>query len=180
MRLPFTLGDRTGSIDITVDTTRDPEALGAPPDAQGLAHCQATIAYPAEGYAALFGWIQMVRSTDNHSRGRRFEMDPLTFIGEVPHPFGFFGIKPVLFDAPSRPTRKDLDWLAHSVLCHIADYDARTVHALAGFSWGFTIGGGTATVVPSRSLQPTDWDQHRDLLHAEHPAWRFASGFHTL
>lgn len=180
MRLPFRLHDYRGSIDIEVDTTQDPEELGAPPSAQGLAHCQATIAYPVRGYGALLGWIQMVRSTDNQSRGRHFEMDPLTFVGEVPHPFGFFGVNPTLFDAPSRPTRDDLDWLAHSFLCHIADYDTRTVHALTGFSWGFTIVRGAASVIPPHGLQPAGWDQHLDLLRAEHPAWRFAVGFHTV
>ena len=113
MRLQFTLHGLPGTIDVTVDTTRDPGKLGAPPEAQGLAHCQATITHPAEGYTALLGWIQLVRSTDNHSRGQQFEMDPLTFVGEVPHPFGFFGIKPILFDAPSRPTRGS--WVTRSV-----------------------------------------------------------------
>jgi hypothetical protein len=175
VRLPFTVLDRTGSIDITVAATQDPGDLGAPPDAQGLAHCQATISYPANGYAAVFGWVQLVRSTDNRSHGQQFEMDPLTFLGEVSHPFGFVGIKPILFDAPSRPTRDDLDWLAHSFLCHIAD--AGEVQALAGFSWGFTVANGDATVIAARTLEAADWNQHRDLLHAEYPAWRFAADF---
>jgi hypothetical protein len=171
------LRDRGGSIDVTVEATRDPDDLGAPPEARGLAHCEATIDHPATGYAALLGWIQMVRSTDNHSGGQQFEMDPLTVIGEVAHPFGFFGIKPILFDAPSRPTRNDLEWLAHSFLCHIADYDTREVHALAGFSWGFTVADGGTTVIEPRGLEAADWNRHLDLLHAKHPAWRFAAGF---
>lgn len=177
MRLPFTLRGRGGDIDITVDATRDPGELGAPPDAQGLAYCEATITHPANGYAALLGWIQMVRSTDNHSRGEQFEMDPLTFVGEVAHPFCFLGIKPLLFDAPSRPTRNNLDWLAHSYLCHVADYETREVHALAGFSWGFTINDGDTTIIGPSLLDAADWNQQLDLLHAEHPAWRFAAGF---
>jgi hypothetical protein len=70
----------------------------------------------------------------------------------VAHPFGFFGIKPILFDAPSRPTRDDLDWLAHSFLCHIADYETREVRALAGFSWGFIVANGDATVIGPHTL----------------------------
>ena len=175
MRLPFTLHDHAGTIDITVAATRDPHELGAPACAQGLAHCQATISHPAAGYAALLGWIQLVRSTDNQSGGQQFEMDPLNVIGEVAHPFGFFGIKPVLFDAPSRPTRDDLDWLAHSFLCHIADYQTREIRALAGFSWGFIVANGDATVIGPRTLGAADWNQHLGLLHAQHPAWRFAA-----
>jgi hypothetical protein len=176
VRLPFTLDDRTGSIDVTVDATTDPHGLGAPPDALGLAHCQATISYPGNGYAGLLGWIQLVRSTDNHSLGQQFEMDPLSVLGEVEHPFCFFGIKPTLFDAPSRPTRDDLDWLARTFLCHIADYGTAEVQALAGFSWGFTIAGGVAAVIGPTTLEAIDWNQHLDLLHAEHPAWQFRAG----
>src|SRR6266487_102415 len=179
MRLPFSLREIAGSIDITVDTSREPRDLGAPPDAVGLAHCQATITYTGKGYTSLLGWIQLVRSTDNASQGQRFEMDPLTLVGEVPHPFGFYGIKPTLFDAPSRSSRANLDWLAHSFLCHIADYDQRIVHAICGFSWGFSIDAGATAVIPARRLESADWNQHLDLLHTEHPAWQFADGLRT-
>jgi hypothetical protein len=177
VRLPFTLRNRIGNIDITVAATRDPDELGAPLESRGLPHCQATVSHPATGYAAMLGWIQLVRSTDNRSHGQQFEMDPLTLIGEVPHPFCFFGIKPTLFDAPSRPTRDNLDWLAHSFLCHIADHGTREVRALAGFSWGFTLADGGTTVIGPRTVSATDWTQHRDLLHAEQPAWRFSADF---
>ena len=179
MILEFSLRGLAGRVDVTVGVTQDPEALGAPPGATGLAHCHASIEYPGGGYAGLLGWIQMVRSTDNGSTGQRFEMDPLTFVGDVPHPFGFFGIKPTLFDAPSRDSRADLDWLAHSFLCHIADYDHHVVHAITGFSWGFTIAAGTATVIAPTGLPAADWDRHLELLHAQHPNWQFANGFRT-
>jgi hypothetical protein len=41
----------------------------------------------------LRAWIQLVCSTDNGSGGQGFEMDPLEILGDVPHPFCFFGIK---------------------------------------------------------------------------------------
>jgi hypothetical protein len=101
-------------------------------------------AIPA-GLSGAARWIQLVRSTDNSSGGDRFEPDPLEVLGPLPHPFCSFGIKPTLFDAPSRDSRADLDWLAHSILCRIADPDRHEVHALAGFGWGFTITAGIAT-----------------------------------
>jgi hypothetical protein len=110
-------------------------------------------------------------------RGDRFEPDPLEVFGPLPHPFCFFGIKPTLFDAPSRDSRADLDWLAHSFLCRIVDQDRREVHALAGFGWGFTITAETATPAPPHRLDPVVWNQHLGLLHAQHLAWRFADGF---
>ena len=146
------------------------------PEAIGLPHCHATIDYAGRGYAAMLGWVQLVRSTDNQSRGERFEMDPLTLVGEVAHPFAFFGVTPTLFDAPARDSRADLDWLAHSFLCHIKDYDLRTVQAITGFSWGFTIAAAATAVTPARPLSSEDWNRHRDLLHAAHPGWHFAEG----
>jgi hypothetical protein len=181
MHLPFSLRGVRGAIDVTVDVTRNPSDLGASPGAVGLPHCQATIEYPGKGYAALVGWIQMVRSTDNDSHGEAFEMDPLMFVGEVPHPFGFFGITPTLFDAPARRTGADLDWLCHSFLSYIKDLEGETrvVKALAGFSWGFSRKDGTTTVEPTRRLASADWSGHLDLLHGEHPGWRFLDGFET-
>jgi hypothetical protein len=182
MHLPFSLRNSAGHVSITVDATRSPDDLGAAPGALGLAHCHATVDYAGRGYAGLLGWIQLVRSTDNSSAGERFEMDPLMFVGEVPHPFAFFGITPTLFDAPSRRSRADLDWLAHSFLCHIKDFDedVRIVQAITGFSWGFGIVDGEATVEPARALEGADWNQHLDLLHERHPGWRFLKGFAAI
>jgi len=37
--------------------------------------CRAAVTYPTDGYAAVFGWTQMVCSTDSTASG--FEMDPI-------------------------------------------------------------------------------------------------------
>ena len=179
--LPFSLRGRDGDIEITVDLTTDPAAVGAIPGAAGLPHCQATIDHPGRGYDALLGWVQLVRSTDNDSGGARFEMDPLMFVGEVPHPFAFFGIAPTLFDAPGRRSRADLDWLAHSFLCFIEDIDGdrRVLQVITGFSWGFQLRDGTTTVAGPRRLTAADWTGHLPLLHAEHPGWRFLDAYET-
>jgi hypothetical protein len=131
------------------------------------------------GRPSLFGWIQLVRSTDNSSAGERFDMDPLMFVGEVPHPFAFFGITPTLFDAPSRRSRADLNWLAHSFLCYLEDFDegVRVVEPITGFSWGFDIAGGATTIEAAVPLRRADWKRHLHLLHEEHPGWRFLDGF---
>jgi len=180
MNLPFSLHGLPGAIDVDVGTTRDPEKLRAWPGAAGLVFCEATINYPGKGYTGLLGWIQLVRSTDNSSQGEQFEMDPLAILGEVSHPFCFFGIKPTLFDAPSRDSRADLEWLAHSFLCHVAERAVNEVHAVAGFGWGFTITGGVTATTQPRVLEATEWNRHLGLLHTAHPGWRFADDFrHT-
>ena len=179
MHLPFSLRGLAGGVEVTIDTTRDPEELGAMPEALGLPYCQATVEYPGRGYAAMLGWIQLVRSTDNASGGALFEMDPLALVGEVGHPFAFFGVAPTLFDAPARSRRADLDWQAHSFLCHLQDEDrdVKIVQAVTGFSWGFTIGAGVATAAAARPLSPADFNGHRRLLHADHPGWQFLEDF---
>jgi hypothetical protein len=63
------------------------------------------------GYAAIFGWTQLVRSTDSASAG--FEMDPIALYRDVATPFAWYGIRPELFDAPSRDPRANMDWEAH-------------------------------------------------------------------
>jgi hypothetical protein len=181
MHLPFSLRGIRGAIDITVDVTRDPKDVGASPGAVGLPHCHAAIEYPGKGYDSLMGWIQMVRSTDNDSSGEAFEMDPLMFVGAVPHPFGFFGIAPTLFDAPARRSDVDLDWLCHSFLTYIKDFEGETrvVKAIVGFSWGFSRKNGMTAVNLAQRLEPNDWGAQLDLLHREHPGWRFLDGFET-
>jgi hypothetical protein len=51
-----------------------------------------------------------------------------------------FGLAPTLFDAPSRRSPPDMDWIAHSFLSFVgAQCEAR---ALLGFSWGFAVRDG--------------------------------------
>src|SRR4051795_8036942 len=76
MHLPFSLRGIAGDVDIKLEITRNPEVLGAMPEAIGLPHCHAAVDYQGLGYAGMLGWVQLVRSTDNNSGGERFEMDP--------------------------------------------------------------------------------------------------------
>ena len=110
-------------IAASVTRNTDPDAIGyfllgggLPTDAaRGFPVCRATVAYQAQGYAAVFGWTQLVRSTD--SAPDRFEMDPIALYQQIPTPYAFFGVRPELFDAPSREPRYDMAWEARSFLC---------------------------------------------------------------
>jgi hypothetical protein len=153
----------------------DPEALGCHPTRRGFPACTAEVGYDAGGYAAMFGWIQLVRSS-HAVGGGEFEMDPYEPLGSLPHPFCWFGLTPTLFDAPSRPTRSDMDWLAHTFLCFIGDHNE--ARALLGFSWGFAIADGVISIRGAAPVAAPTWDEHLALLHREHPSWRFASGYH--
>jgi hypothetical protein len=184
LRIPFSLRGFGGLITVSLTRNTDPEAIGyallssgQPTDfARGFPVCHATVTYPAQGYAAVFGWTQMVRSTD--VAPDRFEMDPIALYQHVPTPYAFFGVRPELFDAPSRDSRYDLAWEAHSFLCVSPDAVlTRHVQALAGFSWGFTVNRQDIVFVPPAILGPEAWDSHLDLLRTSYPDWTFDRGY---
>jgi hypothetical protein len=180
VRLDFRLRDASGSVEVLVEPNTDPESLGCPLFARDFPVCTATVAYGGKGYKAALGWVQLVRSTDGASAGKAFEMDPFEPLGPSPHPFCFFGFAPVLFDAPARPKREDMDWTAETFLCFVAmDSNQREVRAILGFSWGFSIRSKQISLTPPVRLSAAEWNKHRPLLRREHPAWSFATGYRS-
>jgi hypothetical protein len=184
LEVPFTLRGLPGQITVSLAPNESPDALGyrlltdgAPaPFARGFPVCRASVQYPADGYAAMFGWIQLVRSSD--SDPGQFELDPVALYADVATPYAWFGLRPELFDAPCRGSRADLEWLAHSFLCVSPDAVlTRRAHAVAGFSWGFRISGGTLELVRPAGLGPDAWDRHIKLLWRSFPDWAFGTGF---
>ncbi|MDQ6816923.1 MAG: hypothetical protein M3018_05875, partial [Actinomycetota bacterium] len=141
---------------------------------EGFPSCQAMVSYPAKGYNALFGWVQLVQAED--FGGGHFALDPLQFFEDTFAPHCFYGICPTLFDAPSRDERYQLGWTAHSFLAPINLFEiAREVRPLIGFSWGFDIDSQSdLTVKPTKPLSTSDWEQHVHYLTEHFPTWRFA------
>ena len=178
MLVDFTLWGLPGWVEITLEPNDDPEALGKPVTAKDFPVCTATVTYRGRGYHAALGWIQLVKSSDNSSGGRRFEMDPFEPLGQLAHPFCFFGFAPTLFDAPSRDSRAPIVWTAHSFLAFIAEDGERLeARALLGFSWGFSIDNATFGYETPAGLASSVWDGHRSFLAREHPRWGFAEGY---
>lgn len=183
-RIAFSLRGISGHIDASVSPNTDPPALGylllsggVPVDfARGFPVCRASVTYPADGYAAIFGWTQMVRSTDAATGD--FEMDPIAIYNDVDTPFAWYGTRPDLFDAPSRSSRTDMDWECHSYLCVSPDAVlSRRVQAVAGFSWGFTVAGHDIAFAGPAPLGSATWDDHLGLLRASYPSWAFDNGY---
>jgi hypothetical protein len=172
MRLDFTCAGKPGTVAIEVAANHDPAALGCSENARGLAYCRATIEQDARGYADALGWIQLVDSSDAPGG---FALDPFEPLGDVPHPFCFFGFAPTLFDGPARPTRADLTWTAHAFLAGVAD--DHEAFALLGFAWGFEVAAGEVTITGPTPLDPSAWDDCLPPLEASCPDWRFAPGF---
>jgi hypothetical protein len=167
-----------GRVHVSCVANDDPRRVGKGEEARGFPVCTATIEYPGEGYRALFGWVQLVRSTDNAFGGAAFEMDPVRFFEDSPAPYCWYGVRPILFDAPSRDDRRPIEWLAHSFL-GVTPRDAgarKLVVPLLGFSWGFRIDApDRMLLVPVERLEAEHWNGHVAYLSARYPTWEFAS-----
>ncbi len=175
----------TGRVQVECVPNEDPSGFGtAASNAFGFPVCTATVRYPRRGYNAMFGWVQMVRSTDDSSAGGRFAMDPFGLFGDMRSPYCWYGTEPTLFDAPSRADRAPIDWLAHSFLAttpidEVLAGNPRRVVPLFGFEWGFEIRSNTAPAIelrPVAALASSDWTAHLPMLSAEYPPpfWAFA------
>ena len=145
-----------------------------------LPFCTATLASDVSGYRAMLGWVQLVRSTDNASKGVAFEMDPFSLFAEIESPYCFYGHLPTLFDGPSRASRDDMSWIAHSFLAASPVRPiAHSVRPLAGFSWGFDMHSRHVTLRPLKILTEDDWRDHLPVLRASYPRWIFVEdGLH--
>jgi hypothetical protein len=178
MDIEFAYRGELGSVSVSCVPVEDAAAIGKDQTAWGFPMCSATVAYTGHGYRALFGWVQLVRSSDNESGGTAFEIDPLKFFEDSSAPYCWFGVLPTLFDAPSRDERNPLLWVAHSFLA-ASPWDVgteRQVVPLLGFSWGFEIElGGRITLLPERRLSAAEWAAHIPYLSARYPTWLFPS-----
>jgi hypothetical protein len=181
MEIPFVLNGLAGRVLVDYRRNDDPASVGCPPETAGYPICMATVDRPFRGYDSVMGWVQLVRSDDNESGGERFEMDPLAFLGDLPHPYCWLGLNPTLFDAPSRSPRVDMDWTAHSFLCVPDDVgNGLEARPMLGFSWGFVARGGEIDLVSPQVLDGSAWDGHLDTLRERHPGWHFAAGLADL
>ena len=175
MELHFVHLGHRGRVSVAVISNDDPGRLGKGEEARGFPACTATVEFAEDGYRAFFGWIQLVRSTDQVSPDD-FEMDPLRFFEDSPAPFCFYGYKPVLFDAPSRDAREPMDWTAHAFLAYVPRDHAelKEIRPVVGFSWGFRIDeAGLISLKNVERLGEGAWSSHVGILAASYPAWRF-------
>ena len=178
MEIPFYYRGYHGQVRVAVEQTVDPSGLDAWEGSMDLANCTATIEFTGRGYLQLFGWVQLVRSTDNIFHGEKFEMDPFDpfkLYERAPSPYCWYGILPTLFDAPSRDERVRLDWLAHSFLAVSPRREnRRIVTPVLGFSWGFYIADdGSVTLKDLATLRAADWQAHLSYLRDTYPEWQF-------
>jgi hypothetical protein len=184
----FTWRGTTGGVRVECVPNTDPRGFGSvASDAYGFPVCTATVQFPRRGYGAMFGWVQLVRSTDNESAGEQFEVDPFALFGDAHSPYCWYGTEPTLFDAPSRLNRAPMEWVAYSFLAttpidEVLNGNPRRVVPLLGFEWGFDIRPESLAHVELREVAPITsnaWEAQLPVLRAEYPSplWTFAESF---
>ena len=173
----------SGDLHVECIPNADPMAHGSSEvELVGFPVCTARVRYPRRGYHSMFGWVQLVRSSDNASHGKEFEPDPFALFGDARSPYCWYGTEPTLFDAPSRLDRSPLEWLAYSFLAttpvdEVMRGQPRRVLPLSGFAWGFDVhDDGSVELRSIDTLTQENWATVLPSLRSEYPAplWTFA------
>ena len=148
----------TGRVDVQCVPNDDPDGVGAAnSDAFGFPVCTAAVSFPRRSFNAMFGWVQMVRSTDNQSAGARFEMDPFELFGDLRTPYFCYGIEPTLFDAPSRRRRVPVEWLAHTSSPQHPRMNGLTARSAESFPCSASSGDSTSVRILHRPSSCARW-----------------------
>jgi hypothetical protein len=163
-------------VRVEIRENDDPAALGCAEFARGFPCCRATVTPAARGYADMLGWVQM---RDDTYRNEGFFSDGFEPLGPLPHPFGFYGVSPTLFDAPHFDG-EDMDFQVHSFLCGLGGElleFRREVRPVLGFGWGFLKRGASIEFLGPEPLTTQDWAAHLAYLGRRFPEWTFAPAF---
>lgn len=179
LAVPFGLRGLDGLVTVDRFVNEDPRRWGyhllerfSVDQAEGFPVVRATVSYPAEGYGAAMGWIQLVYF------GERGE-DPEVLVDLTPQhensdtPYAFWGFSPAFFDAPST-TRPGIRWVAEAFLATSPDaLMTRTVLPICGFRWGYATTRKPPEILPLEPVGTGVWDRACSVLTERFPTWTF-------
>ena len=183
--IPFELSSRQGGVTVRYGENRDPAHWGY--DLLGLkfpwevSHgfpvVSADVAYEGDGYAAIFGWVQVVwMSVVDKPTEVLVDVAPQLIGSGVP--YISFGVKPTMFDAPST-TDREVQWAARTFLTASPDrLMTRVLSPVVGFRWGYTIRAGDVAVADLVAASGEDWLLGREVLTNQFPGWQITEAFH--
>jgi hypothetical protein len=178
-RIPFTLRGADGTITVDYSVNEDPGRWGYPllwlpydlELARGCPVLHATVEHPGEGYAAALGWIQIVHLATPDLDEVIVDAAPQMAAASIP--WVYWGTRPTFFDAPST-ARREVRWRAHTFLAYTPDaVMSRQVSPVSGFSWGYDVKHGHASIAPLRVDGLTHWSAARQALAQKCPGWKF-------
>jgi hypothetical protein len=181
--VPFSARGEPGEVHVTYSMNGDParwgfDILGLKGDVSRAAAFpvfEAAVKYAREGYAAFFGWIQVV-----HYWPPAAETPAWSLLDVAPQfrglgvPFLSWGLEPRCFDAPLDTPDGISRWQALSFLTQTPDgLISRVVEPLLGLTWGYSITESAPTMIPVSRAEPQDWRDAMPLLEREYPTWSF-------
>src|SRR5262245_6895617 len=143
----------------------------------GFPVIEASIEYPAEGYAAVMGWVQVVRYEVSDEPQTVVLADVAPQLQGLGMPYVAFGVRPVYFDSPAI-SEPDADWRAATFLTASPDVLlSRVIEPVCGFRWGYRRVGGVNELVDATRAGEQDWLDVRDDLVTSYPDWEWRSGW---
>ena len=192
----FQLRGANGSVTVSFEANEDParwgyDTLGLPwPTelAKGLPVFTAQTECSLEGYAAIMGWIQVVRidvlessqplvaGVDQAPAGHHEWVDGPPHLRGLGVPFTAFGECPTLFDAPAS-TESDTTFMADSFLTAGPDaLISRASFPLLGLRWGYSTRAGQPHELHEPAvLDGSNWAEALPLLRETFPEWEFSA-----
>jgi hypothetical protein len=190
----FQLRGAPGRVAVSFQPNEDPDRWGygtlglAWPSelAKGLPVIRAQTECSLEGYAAMMGWIQIVRihvlessqpmavGIDKAPAGHHEWVDGPPHLRGLGVPFTSFGECPTLFDAPAS-TESDTTFVADSFLTTSPDaLISRSSFPLLGIRWGYSTRAGQPPELHEPTLlDGSHWAEALPLLRETFPEWQF-------
>ncbi|HEY2602713.1 MAG TPA: hypothetical protein VGI67_14240 [Thermoleophilaceae bacterium] len=178
--IPFNLRGTRGLARVQYGINDDPrrwgyDLLGLSFDTQHACGCpvvEAMVEHSAEGYAGELGWVQVIRYA---APGREDVeiVDTPPQLADAGIPWAAWGLRPVLFDAPS--TDYETFWFRAMAFLAVSPDAVMSpvVEPLCGFRWGYNVDEGVPAPVPLAVADSSDWNDARPLLAQHCPGWRF-------
>jgi len=136
---------------------------------------EGSVSYERDGYASIFGWIQVVHYWAADAESPEWSLlDAAPQLRGLGVPFQTWGPEPRCFDAPLDTPDGISLWQAVTFLTQTPDgLLSRIVEPLVGTTWGYAIDGGIPTISALSAARQEHWDSLRSILERECPQWTF-------
>jgi hypothetical protein len=146
----------------------------------GFPVVRASVGYPAEGYGAAMGWIQLVYHGKEEVEEREVVVDLTPQHADSGTPYAFWGFSPTFFDAPSTD-QAGIRWVAEAFLATSPDaLMTKTVVPVCGFRWGYATRRKPPELLPLEPIGAGAWESARTVLTERYPTWEFRAAGDTL
>jgi hypothetical protein len=180
LAISFRLRGLDGLVTIHLEVNEEPRRWGyhllrryPMEQPEGFPVVRASVSYPAEGYVATMGWIQLVRYGGGKPEDETIEVDLTPQHSDAGTPYCYWGFAPSFFDAPSTP-QEGIRWVAEAFLATSPDaLMSKTVQPVCGFRWGYATIRKPPELLPIEPIGAEAWMSARTVLTEHYPAWEF-------